>query len=225
MKTCTKCKINKSLDSFYSHSGTKDGVSTICKLCIKGYYKYKKKRKPTIKGNKKKCNKCNKWSLLDNYHWDNKREYYLSTCKSCRNKIHKKLYKRKRSISVRGKNRRCVACNKWLNQEKYFQQSKGRYNTVCKNCINEYYRDDRLKRLYGLERGEYDKMYKQQDGKCAICGEEDSCNKNGVTRTLSVDHCHNTGKIRGLLCNECNIGLGKFKDNRELLEKAIKYLK
>lgn len=63
----------------------------------------------------------------------------------------------------------------------------------------------------------YEEMHKEQAGKCKIC----SIPKN----KLCVDHCHSTGKIRGLLCDNCNHGLGKFKDNTKLLEEAINYLK
>lgn len=61
-------------------------------------------------------------------------------------------------------------------------------------------------------------MLKKQNGKCAICREPE------VKRRMSVDHCHKTGKVRGLLCQMCNTSLGGFKDNPKLLKKAINYL-
>jgi hypothetical protein len=57
--------------------------------------------------------------------------------------------------------------------------------------------------------------------KCAICGASHSENRKG----LALDHCHNTGKIRGYLCQACNLGLGNFKDDKSLLLRAIEYLK
>ena len=60
-----------------------------------------------------------------------------------------------------------------------------------------------------------------QNGRCAICGKH----QNKFKKALSVDHCHKKGIIRGLLCNSCNLGLGKFYDNCELLNNAIYYLK
>lgn len=70
-------------------------------------------------------------------------------------------------------------------------------------------------------------MLKNQGYKCVICGGElflfgDLKNRNKVA---SIDHDHDTGKVRGLLCNDCNIGLGKFKDNPEYPLKAASYLK
>ena len=78
---------------------------------------------------------------------------------------------------------------------------------------------DYLKRDYGLTKESYLEMLKSQNGVCAIC-----CNPE-KKRRLAVDHCHNTGKIRGLLCTRCNTSIGRFNDDVELLQKAIDYLK
>jgi hypothetical protein len=74
------------------------------------------------------------------------------------------------------------------------------------------------KRKYGITKEEYIVRLESQQGVCAICGL--TC-----TRALAVDHNHLTGKVRGLLCNNCNRGIGHLKDSTLLLEKAIKYLK
>ena len=72
---------------------------------------------------------------------------------------------------------------------------------------------------YGINRLEYDEMLLSQDGICLICGK--SC---PTYRSLSVDHDHETGRIRGLLCDLCNKGLGQFKDDPKLLIRAAQYL-
>lgn len=69
---------------------------------------------------------------------------------------------------------------------------------------------------------EYVSLLNAQDGKCAICRTTDWRGHQKVPR---VDHCHITGRVRGLLCNSCNIGLGHFSDSVELLEAALRYLK
>ena len=66
----------------------------------------------------------------------------------------------------------------------------------------------------------YDEMVKQQNNCCAICGKSPDENKR-----LSVDHCHVSGKVRGLLCGSCNLGLGCFSDNPDSLLKAVEYLR
>lgn len=73
---------------------------------------------------------------------------------------------------------------------------------------------------YGLSPDQYDELSSQQGDKCVICG---GINNNG--KRLFVDHCHKTGKIRDLLCGNCNSGLGFFGDNPQVLANAIEYLK
>lgn len=73
---------------------------------------------------------------------------------------------------------------------------------------------------YGITLDQYNLMLDEQGGGCAICGA--ISNKNG--KALFVDHCHATGKVRGILCHRCNTGLGSFKDNATLVAKAAIYL-
>lgn len=82
--------------------------------------------------------------------------------------------------------------------------------------------DYMLKYLYGLTVEEYENMLERQGGVCAICG---SGEWGGTKhRVPHVDHDHETGKVRGLLCGDCNFGLGKFKDDPDRLRAAISYL-
>ena len=94
-------------------------------------------------------------------------------------------------------------------QSKYLKTSGGKL--VVRN-IN-------LKRKYGITTDVYTKLFESQHGKCAIC------NKDPFPKLLCVDHNHNTGKVRGLLCNNCNIALGMLKDSPELIDNAKAYLK
>lgn len=76
----------------------------------------------------------------------------------------------------------------------------------------------RYLRRYGLTAACFQKLMKKQRGVCAICGEPPK------TKRLAVDHCHKTNKVRGLLCDGCNHGIGMLKDNPGLCRKAAKYL-
>lgn len=76
-------------------------------------------------------------------------------------------------------------------------------------------RNWRLKKLYGLTGVEWDKMFEEQKGMCKICE---------VSKIKHTDHDHKTGRVRGLLCHACNIGLGGFKDDPKLLARAARYL-
>ena len=78
-------------------------------------------------------------------------------------------------------------------------------------------------RNVGLTLEDYDTMLAGQGGGCAICGNHESGDKR--TPRFHVDHCHATGVVRGLLCSSCNLGLGKFADSPERLERAALYLR
>lgn len=93
------------------------------------------------------------------------------------------------------------------------------------NSVNvEAFKGYELKKNYGLSRDEYMAISEKQDHKCAICDKPESAKIRGKTLALAVDHCHDKGHVRGLLCMDCNRGLGMFKDDVTLLQKAIKYL-
>lgn len=76
-----------------------------------------------------------------------------------------------------------------------------------------------LKKNFGISLADYEAMLGAQGGVCAICGTKDQW------FSLAVDHCHGTKRVRGLLCSQCNRGLGLFKDKPELLDKAAAYLR
>lgn len=72
-----------------------------------------------------------------------------------------------------------------------------------------------LRVRYGLSYEDYEELLVKQDGKCAICNR---------IRKLHVDHCHDTGRVRGLLCNNCNCGIGNLQDDPKIIKKALEYL-
>jgi hypothetical protein len=86
----------------------------------------------------------------------------------------------------------------------------------CKDCKKSI----ELKTLYGITHQDYLDMLEAQNGRCKICGTDTPGGKG----TFHVDHCHNSNKVRGLLCHKCNVGLGHFNDNISLLSAAILYL-
>ena len=105
------------------------------------------------------------------------------------------------------------------------------YRLDCKSCHSakkrEGYCPDKnasamLKRNYGITLADYDRMVEKQNGKCAIC---ETTEPSGNGARFAVDHDHKTGEVRGLLCFDCNSGIGKFKDDAALLTSAIEYLK
>ena len=90
----------------------------------------------------------------------------------------------------------------------------------CKPCDNKRKSVANMLQKFNMTPKDYDNMLSSQDGGCAICS-TDTPRGNG---RFHIDHCHTTGKIRGLLCSKCNVGLGQFDDNTDKLSGAIRYL-
>lgn len=146
----------------------------------------------------------------------------------------------------------CTSCNELL-PISCFRRRKNKarsWVSACSPCRRQWDRDKaeevrndpelkaakvaairsaRLVREYGITAEEYDKMWQEQGGRCLICGGEETCKNVSVwgdekVRALAVDHCHDTGKVRGLLCKNCNTLIGFAKEDVELLRSAISYL-
>ena len=147
------------------------------------------------------------------------------------------------------KNKACSKCGReYPATTQYFYKHKRQktgLSSWCKNCDAEYskqyYRDNKVKvsdhnkewrrkrkgyltaydrqRKYGLSVEEYDQLFQQQKGCCAICGRS----QLELKRNLHVDHNHRTGEVRGLLCFRCNAGVG-YLDDKKWLEKSVKYI-
>lgn len=113
----------------------------------------------------------------------------------------------------------CAKANRKINYAKNPTEEKAklnRYYSVNKERSRHY----SLKALYGLSAETYKEMLAQQNSSCKIC----KTHENNLKRRLFVDHCHETGKVRGLLCQYCNTMLGNAKDNVLVLQSAINYL-
>jgi hypothetical protein len=106
------------------------------------------------------------------------------------------------------------------NKEKLKEQQRT-YYYLNYHKRKERNRDFKLRREFGLELGEYKRLFLQQNECCAIC----NTHQTEKARLFAVDHSHTTGKIRGLLCINCNTALGHVKDSVSTLEKMISYLK
>lgn len=111
----------------------------------------------------------------------------------------------------------CAKC------QRVFKRNRARGDCKKFYCSNECTRVDKI-RGYELTKQEYQEMFCQQGGVCKICREPETRMRNGRTTKLMIDHDHQTGKVRGLLCRHCNVGLGCFKDNPQLILLAARYL-
>lgn len=125
-----------------------------------------------------------------------------------------------------------------VNGHLYTETSTGVYrgSRFCKICRYEkkkisgvkwykkagkgYMKNKSLKKLYSITLEDYNRMYDEQNGRCKICRRHSA----EFVKGLAVDHCHITGKVRGLLCGNCNTGIGNLKDDILILKSAIEYL-
>lgn len=91
------------------------------------------------------------------------------------------------------------------------------------------YRDEKrrahLRREFGLTIDQYEEMFTAQGGLCAICRHPETHRRKNERHNLAIDHCHATGRVRGLLCNSCNRAIGLLKDSIELAQAAAEYLR
>lgn len=151
----------------------------------------------------KKCTQCGEVKTLENFTKMLAGKFGRSSwCKSCHSK-YASLWNK--SHPDRAK----INYTNWANRN---PDNK-------KNADHKAGRKYRIKSSYGINEDDYDQMFESQGGKCLICGQPP---KDG--NRFDIDHSHITGKVRGLLCNKCNTGLGCFKDDIERLKSAITYL-
>ena len=126
---------------------------------------------------------------------------YAYHCKPCKQKKAKSFYDK--------------------NREKKREQDKLWYKNN-----SETIRKRQVERIYGITFDEYTELLKDQKGGCAICSVplKTHWGVESEYEVAKVDHCHTTGKVRGLLCNKCNVSLGNLNDDIELFKNAINYL-
>ena len=84
--------------------------------------------------------------------------------------------------------------------------------------------DGERQRKFGITPERYSELLELQNGTCAICKQPETATRLGKVKALAVDHCHQSGVVRGLLCADCNTGIGKLKDDPVVLQSAIQYL-
>ena len=114
----------------------------------------------------------------------------------------------------------------WTWKQSVSNSDPAKYQRIWRKNNPERAKHHNLKRFYGITLDQYNEMGERQGWRCAICGGwETTKDRDGGPRKMPVDHDHNTGKVRDLLCTQCNRGLGLFKENIENLESAITYLK
>ncbi|MBU0847166.1 endonuclease VII domain-containing protein [Patescibacteria group bacterium] len=151
-----------------------------------------------INQNEKVCRKCKISKTLDNFY--------------------------KRSRSKDGLTSWCKTCTLEQHKTEPYKNTREKHRENCKEHITLQQRATGYLRRYNLTWPEFTQLQNNQNGTCAICGKIFSPQTWDKRTDICIDHDHQTGKVRGLLCHLCNRGLGQFYDRVDLLEQAIKYL-
>ena len=195
MKVCTKCNIEKDIKDFWLDSQKSDGLKSSCKICN---YSYK------LKHIKQIC----KFSECSNIEYGKQ-----GICKIHYQQLWRTKYPEKVALD-----REKIKHYRQINKEKISIKNKEwALRNKEKRKINK--RNWQLKQ-YGLTPNTFNELLKSQNNKCSICKLVFS-----DTIKLHIDHNHKTDKIRGLLCSQCNTGIGQLRESEEIFLSAIDYLR
>ncbi len=148
----------------------------------------------------KACSQCQKSQPLTEY-WSNRRS------------VDKKQYACKTCLSTKGKIRADKNRPELREYSKNYEKTRRARPADWRVKRNHY----RARTVYGLSRPELLTMLMKQDNSCKIC-------TRNIVDKYTIDHCHNTGKVRGLLCRHCNLLLGNAQDSTAVLMNAVEYL-
>lgn len=150
-------------------------------------------------------------------------QFYCKQCYSVRSaRTYRERQERKgRTVRVRASvpagHKQCPGCDRVLAHSHWHRNKRSRDGlaSYCKDCRKDQSRADYLRRTFGLTPEQVDAMVAEQGGVCAICGQG---------KPQHIDHDHRSGRVRGVLCGPCNMGLGLFGDDPMRLHAAVRYL-
>ena len=204
-KTCSRCGKTKRLSEFHKEKRTKGGHRCYCKECVRiynqTYYAANRERVRAAVAAWKKANP----------------EQVAAAGKAWREANPERVAASNRAYHAANRDRLVARSRAYYaaNREQFAAYSRA-YHAANRDRVAS----GLLQRNYGISLADYDEMLEAQDNGCAICGKMPE--ENG--QRLSVDHDHETGQVRGLLCRHCNSGLGYFMHGPERLRNAIAYL-
>lgn len=202
-KTCTKCGQTKPRTEFWRKRAGRDGLQAACKACAEAAWNITVSRRPRYPAPEgmKRCSGCKEFKPTGDF---------------CRNRRY-----------VDSLHPRCKSCH-YASEPAYRRSAEGsakitaaRHQRFAEPKTRAKYYDQKMRKKYGLPaEWTYAGMLKAQGGVCAICG----ATNNGPFHRFAIDHCHDSSRVRGLLCTCCNQAIGQLRHSPELLRNAIAYL-
>jgi len=233
MFQCRKCGVEKATSEFSPNKWTSTGHTLKCKACCSEYQKQWNRRNPE-KTREQGKRKHAKWRESNPYKWPVRTTDEGRYCSSCKTRKAPDEFGKSTTVSD-GISQRCKACSREISlRHRYKDVELSRAKERAKGKIKYERHREKLKEQSRRTRLAYEynfsdagrlAMLEAQNHSCAICKAlitlPDGKKSN---RDAQIDHCHETGEIRGLLCPPCNKGLGHFRDNPKLLLSAAAYL-
>lgn len=217
-KPCPSCGESKEFSAFGTSKYSASGLSAYCKVCTA---EKARAYRATPEGKKRHYESTTRW--IEKLPGQAETEG-SKTCPSC--KEHKPFAQfPKNRRGKHGINVYCLTCAaQKVRDRRATPEGQAAHRAASKRwreANTERNKDNHAKWNYGIEHGTYDTLLAKQDSKCAICRTTEPGSR---LNRFPIDHCHTSGKVRGLLCENCNRGLGLFQDNKSLLSNAIAYL-
>ncbi|MGW4654630.1 endonuclease VII domain-containing protein [Streptomyces sp. NPDC004279] len=175
----------------------------------------------------KRCTGCERVLPLTSFARDrNRRDGLQVRCRECVAEYCAARYRRRRDtigkpvrekVEVPAGHKLCRTCGEIKPHSEWHRNAGASdgLSTRCKACRAVRGRQDHLKRQYGITEAERDELIASQQGVCCICLSAPAAH---------VDHCHETGRVRGVLCFSCNAALGQFKDRPDVIRRAATYV-
>ncbi len=200
----------------------------------------------------RRCTKCKQLKSFDEFPQEMKRgkRVYRTQCKACRSEQYKQ-YNRKEYTSQEmhlAQEKQCRCCGEVKSIDQFNKRKRQRdgHDRWCRDCQKSYYHDPQatiankkvqrpparpdaekdlyLRTTYGITAKQYDAMFKVQGGKCAVCNNHEMVKIGRSSISLSVDHDHETGAVRSLLCHHCNAALGMLREDPIIIESLLNYI-
>jgi rubredoxin len=229
-KKCRECGVEKPLDEFFNYG---KGIDAKCKVCRLSYNRERYKiniapytKKYTYEDVETKiCRLCGHEKSVSEFNLHHAKvsgsSKYRSRCRECETQINKnnpRIQKNRKAYNIRNADKIKERKKRYLSNADNLEKARLYSREYQKKFPHK--QRERLFKKYGITAQQYDELLLSQNGCCAICGTK----KNGRKKNFVIDHCHNSQRVRGLLCTQCNAGLGNYKDSPDLLEKAKQYL-
>ena len=202
-KICSVCQQVRSMTSFHRHKKRKSGLSNTCKNCARQRMRLWNKSKPKKPDGRKPLIRPSRW--------------IMKPCTWCGDMFNVKQMLKHIPRCASNPNRRHPQIN--YTPMEHMKDIRDEHLSGAKRRRKNNY----LKSIYGVGIDVYERLMEKQGGLCAICRRPPE-GTNSRTKSLHLDHSHATGNIRGLLCHQCNLGLGALRDDTAILDAAKAYL-